>query len=179
MVFKLNKIVTYGEKIKFFCTRCGRCCCSGPNVALTAHDICKIAKYLNTNWRDLAGKYFYVVIADQIPVAVLRGIGGKCVFLKFHGKLATCVIYPVRPARCRLYPFIPISPGESKKLEVSSKCPGVEIGDVIDPPWEELGVYIKEVREHYTTLFEYIFVKNNEPLRALEDLLDHMCSRTT
>lgn len=174
----MNQRISRGDLVKFTCTRCGGCCSSGPNVALTTSDICRIAKYMNTNWRNLAGKYFYVVIADHIPVAILRGIRDKCVFLRYNGNTATCTIYPVRPHRCRLYPFIPISPSEINNMEISSRCPGVGIGDVNEPPWRDLEVYIKEVREHYVKLFEYIFTRKIEPLKALEQLLDDTCIDT-
>ncbi|MEM1529761.1 MAG: YkgJ family cysteine cluster protein [Desulfurococcaceae archaeon] len=174
----MNPIIQRGEKVNFTCIRCGKCCSSGPNVALTVQDVCKIAKYMNTSWRDLAGKHFYAVIADHIPVAVLRGIGDKCIFLKIQGRLATCTIYPARPMRCRLYPFIPVSPGEIGRLEISTKCPGVKSGEPVEPPWSDLEEYSKQVREHYTKLFDMIFNRNLEPLRALEGLLNDICTDT-
>lgn len=174
----MSSTIQRGEKTKFTCIRCGRCCSSGPNVALTALDVCKIAKYMNTSWRDLAGKYFYVVIADHIPVAVLRGVGDKCVFLRMQHGLATCTIYPARPARCRLYPFIPVSPGEVSKLEISIRCPGIESGEFTEPPWSDLEEYSRQLREHYMKLFNMIFNKNLEPLKALEELLDDACRNT-
>jgi len=172
----VNKIIERHEKTRFVCTRCGLCCSSGPNVALTVYDICRIAKYLNKSWRELAGRYFYVVIADQFPVAVLRGINNKCVFLESNGKITYCTIYPARPVRCRMYPFIPVAPRELNKYEVSSRCPGVGRGDVIDPPWSELEKYSEEVTSHYSELFSLIFVEGYDPLRALEILLDKTCS---
>ena len=171
-----NTVVKRGDKLRYSCIRSGRCCSSGPNVALTVYDICKIAKYLNVNWRDLAGKYIYVVLADYIPVALLRGINNKCIFLKMREK-PTCMIYPARPARCRLYPFIPISPTESSELEVSVKCPGVGVGELNDPPWSDLDRYLSEVVDHYTRLHRLIFIDKYEPLRAFEALLDEVCNK--
>ena len=173
-VFEL--ITKRGDKVKFTCLRCGKCCSSGPNVSLTASDICRIAKYLSVNWRDLAGKYIYAIIADYIPIVVLRGANDKCVFLKYVNNTPTCIIYPARPMRCRLYPFLPIAPGENSKLEVSARCPGIGRGDIGEPPWGTLKEYLKEVKNHYTKLYELIFVKGIEPLKALEELLDTTCS---
>lgn len=157
------------------CTRCGKCCSSGPNVALSAFDICRIASYMHMSWRELAGKYFYVIIADQIPVMVLRGVNDRCVFMYQEGGIASCRIYPSRPSRCRLYPFIPIAPGALNKFEVSSSCPGIGVGGLIDPPWSDLLQYTSEIKHHYRKLYEYIFEENMEPLQALERLLDTIC----
>ncbi|MEM4481345.1 MAG: YkgJ family cysteine cluster protein [Desulfurococcaceae archaeon] len=172
----MNTLIEPGSSVQYSCIRCGRCCSSGPNVALTVFDICRLAKYTNSAWRELAGKYFYVVVADYIPVAVLRGIRDRCAFLRTEGAKAVCTIYPARPLRCRLYPFIPISPGESSKLEVSAKCPGVGQGGFIAPPWEDLKSYLEEVKKHYEELFQLIFRSSYEPVKALEIALDRACS---
>lgn len=169
--------VNRGEKVKFTCLRCGKCCSSGPNVSLTVSDICRIARYLGISWRELAGKYIYAIIADYVPVVVLKGINNKCAFLKYVNNTPTCTIYPARPMRCRLYPFLPIAPGETSKLEVSARCPGVGRGDLEEPPWTTLEEYLEEVRNHYKSLYELIFVKGLDPLSALETLLDTTCSQ--
>jgi Fe-S-cluster containining protein len=171
----VNKVIVRGEKVRFTCLRCAKCCSSGPNVALTVYDICRISKYLGISWRDLAGKYFYVVIADHIPIAILRGLGDKCVFLNIHKNTAACSIYPARPLRCRLFPFMPLSPSETSKMEISSICPGIGRGDNIDPPWNDLELYVREVKDHYSRLFKLIFQENSDPLKALEILLDETC----
>lgn len=173
----MNTVVMRGEKTRFSCTRCGLCCSSGPNVVLTVYDVCRIAKYMGVKWRDLVGKYIYAVVADYVPVIVLRGLGDKCVFLKTQSRLTTCSIYPARPMRCRLYPFLPIAPRESNKLEVSSRCPGVKTGNLVEPPWSDLENYLQEVREHYRELYNLIFEQGLEPVRALEHMLDYVCTR--
>lgn len=169
------KITTRNEHIvRYRCIRCGRCCTSGPNVALTAFDICRIAGFLKTNWRTLIGRYIYAVIADHVPIPLLRGIGDKCVFLKYEGKTPVCSIYPARPMRCRLFPFIPISPTSRDKLEVSSLCPGIGRGDE-EPPFNVLDDYVKEVTYHYEELFKLIFHEKLDPLEALEKLIEMLC----
>ncbi|MEM4718075.1 MAG: YkgJ family cysteine cluster protein [Desulfurococcaceae archaeon] len=175
----MNKIMKQGEQIRFICIRCGKCCSSGPNVALSAFDVCRIASYMHTSWRELAGRYFYVIIADQIPVLVLRGVNDRCIFMYREGELASCKIYPSRPARCRLYPFIPVAPGTNNELEVSLNCPGIGSGDLIDPPWNDLSQYTGEIRQHYRKLYNYIFEENMKPLQALERLLDTICGSSS
>lgn len=157
------------------CTRCGRCCSTGPNVALTAYDICRIAKYLGVNWRSLRGKYVIAYIADMIPVPALRGLGDKCAFLEIRDGLPTCTIYPVRPMRCRLYPFQPISPSKPDSIQVDTKCLGVGEGDYVEPPWSVLEEYYEELRSHYKALYKLIFEEGYDPLTALEELIDKVC----
>jgi hypothetical protein len=77
--------------------------------------------------------------------------------------------------RCRLYPFVPIAPGTPHKMEISRNCPGVGLGQPLDPPWPDLEEYIREVKSHYKLLFELIFEKGLEHLQALEALLDTIC----
>lgn len=174
----VERVVSRGEKIKYKCIRSGVCCSSGPNVALTAFDICRIARFLNTEWRNLVGKYIYAVIADHIPIPMLRGINNRCIFLTVRNNIPACSIYPARPRRCRLFPFIPISPSIRDRMYVSRICPGVGSGEEGEPPWDELEKYSEEVSTHYRLLYEYIFHKGYEPLNALEAVIDYVCSHT-
>ncbi|MEM1628205.1 MAG: YkgJ family cysteine cluster protein [Desulfurococcaceae archaeon] len=172
-----GKIVTRDDRsTRYKCIRCGKCCTSGPNVALTVFDICRIARFLRIDWRALTGRYIYAVIADHIPIPLLRGIGDKCVFLRYNnGKTPVCDIYPARPMRCRLFPFIPVSPTSRDRLEISSICPGIGKGDE-EPPFNDLDIYIYEVSYHYRELFRLIFHENQDPMEALSQLLDSVCT---
>lgn len=174
----MERVVSKGERVRYRCIRSGTCCRSGPNVALTAFDICRIARFLNTEWRSLRGRFIYVVIADQIPIPVLRGISDRCVFLKTENSVPSCSIYPARPMRCRLFPFIPVSPSIRDKMYVSRICPGVGVGEESEPPWGDLEKFSDESTTHYKLLYEYIFNKGYEPLQALEAVIDEVCSRT-
>ncbi|MEZ0394431.1 MAG: YkgJ family cysteine cluster protein [Desulfurococcaceae archaeon] len=171
-----NPIVKRGEKVRFACQRSGKCCSSGPNVSLTAFDICRISKFLGVNWTDLVGDKIYAVIADYFAIPVLRGRNGRCVFLTRdkEGRPA-CSIYPARPMRCRLYPFIPVSPGNPNVLEISMNCPGVGKGPMIDPPWRLLERYYEEVRLHYELLHKLVFEEGLSPIEALERAVDMAC----
>jgi Fe-S-cluster containining protein len=165
-----------GDKIRYRCQRSGRCCSTGPNVALTAYDICRIAKYMGVDWRELRGKYIIAIIADMLAIPALRGMGdGKCVFLEYVNGIPTCKIYPARPLRCRLYPFIPATPSNPNKIYVDPYCPGVGVGEEVEPPWKLLEEYYEEVRKHYTRMYELVFKEGYEPLEALEKLIDEVC----
>jgi len=56
-----------------------------------------------------------------------EGLGGRCVFLEERGGEAACGIYPVRPERCRTWPFWPeLLADEGLLAEAMRGCPGIE-----------------------------------------------------
>ncbi|MEM0217334.1 MAG: YkgJ family cysteine cluster protein [Candidatus Nezhaarchaeales archaeon] len=162
--------VARGEKVKVACLRCGRCC-HGPNVSLTAFDICRIAKFMGLHWRDLRGRYVKAIIADMIAMPVLQSVNNICVFLEVDEK-PTCTIYPARPMKCRLYPFLPRSPSQVDVVYLDECCKGIGTGELAEPPWNLLGQYCAELKFHYTRLYQLVFEEGCEPLQALERLID-------
>ncbi|MEM2319165.1 MAG: YkgJ family cysteine cluster protein [Candidatus Bathyarchaeia archaeon] len=177
MIQSHRKLVV-GDKVSFECLICGRCCSSGPNVGLTAFDILRIASYLGVGWRELRGKYVVAVIADftAIPVLKDRG-GGVCVFLEILDGKPRCRIYPARPMRCRLYPFIPYSPGDKGTLYLDECCPGTKTNRVVEPPWDVLQNFLSEVGIHYSRVYSLTFGEGLEPLEALERTIEEIaCS---
>ncbi|MEM4564410.1 MAG: YkgJ family cysteine cluster protein [Desulfurococcaceae archaeon] len=171
-------LVKVGEKTRFICIRCGRCCSSGPNVSLTAHDICRMSKYLGVNWRELRGRYVLAVVSDAYATPVLRGVGeGVCAFLKYDGGKPQCLIYEARPLRCFLYPFIPTSPGKLSEMYVDTYCQGVGLGGEIEPEWSILRQYSEELKYMYERMHSLVFHNGLEPLEALERVIDEVCSQ--
>ena len=164
--------ISYGEKAQVTCLRCGRCC-HGPNVSLTVFDLCRMAKFMGVDWRELRGRYVKVLIADVIPVPLLQSMNGLCVFLVMSDK-PTCTIYPARPMKCRLYPFLPYSPSRVDLICLDRCCKGVGVGELEDPPWPLLSQYLSEMKLHYTQLYKLIFEEGYEPLQALEKLIDEV-----
>ncbi len=162
--------VGIGEKVRFQCTRCARCCSTGPNVALTIYDVARIARYLGVPWRVVLFRHVKVIVADMVPFMLLRGICDTCVFLEGKPGSSKCRIYPARPLRCALYPWKPIAPG-SESLEVYEKCPGVGNGDPYAPPRELVEAYYEEIRRHYRAIMERV-LSGTEPSRALEEALE-------
>lgn len=54
------------------------------------------------------------------------GFGNRCVFLQ-DGQEASCGIYPVRPAKCRQWPFWPeLRTDAELRRVVQRTCPGLE-----------------------------------------------------
>jgi len=170
-----HPVLKRGDRVRFSCIACGRCCSTGPNVSLTIFDVCRIAKYMGVNWRDLRGKYVIALIADIIPVPALRGLGDVCAFLVFENGLPRCSVYPARPMRCRLYPFLPASPSKLGVLYLDEMCLGVGESEEVEPPWNILEQYYSELREHYKLIYKLVFEEGYEPLEALEKALDIVC----
>jgi Fe-S-cluster containining protein len=173
----LYRKVSFGSKVNFECLMCGQCCSNGPNLGLTAFDILRIANYLGIEWRELRGKYIVTVIADLTAIPILRDKGGgRCVFLENREGKAYCRIYPARPMRCRLYPFIPYSPSDNHTLYLDECCPGIKTDKTIEPPWNTLEKYNFEARIHYSKIYTLTFKKGFEPLEALEKSMEEIAA---
>ena len=160
---------------RFRCTRCGRCCSGGPNVALTGFDVVRMARFLRIDWKSFLRGYIKVVVADIIPFMLLRGDDrGRCLFLaeKVDGT-KLCVIYPARPMRCRLYPVL-VEDLSGERVFLDPKSPGVGRGSLRRLPTELIRHYIWERREHYRRLVSLILDQGLPPIRALYKLLDEL-----
>jgi Fe-S-cluster containining protein len=111
-------------------------------IYLTEKDIEKISRrtgleaeeFVDTLFGDKRGSVRVeeegkVVILD-LPVMKSREADGACVFFR-DGK--GCTIYPVRPAACRLFPFVVVersgpSGGIVLDIEYNPTCPGMGEG---------------------------------------------------
>ena len=164
-----------GKGISFKCIQCDVCCGTGPNVSLTAYDVIRMASFMNIDWKAFLNLFVDVIIADVMPFMKLSGVGvGRCPFLRFaENDLTYCYIYPARPMKCRLYPFILQSPS-SPRLYADPKCPGIGEGPKVLPSRELLERYRREVRLHYKRLHEMIMEEGMEPLEALYTLLSQL-----
>jgi len=162
-----------GARIRFSCTRCGRCCSGGPNVALTVYDVVRMARFLRMDWKSFLKGYVKVIIADLIPHLLLRGDErGRCLFLaQRHDGTTLCVIYPARPMRCRLYPIL-VESLEPEKVYLDPRSPGVGRGPEKPLPENLIKAYIEERRRHYRLLHRLIVEEGLEPLQALYRALE-------
>lgn len=169
-------MLRFGDRVRYECRRCGQCCDNGPNVGLTAFDILRISDFLGVDWKELRGRYIVAVIADMVAIPTLRGkAGGKCVFLKLE-EGPSCSIYPARPMRCQLYPFMPYSPSNNEKMYLSSRCSGLNVKVEIEPPWEILKKYYVEIQQHYLRLYRLTFYEGYTPLEALERTIEEIAN---
>lgn len=84
-------------------------------------DVRRIAGHLGLSERAFRSRY---VAASGDRLA--DGLGGRCVFLE-DGRETSCRIHPVRPPRCRSWPFWPELRDSPEALrEACRTCPGIE-----------------------------------------------------
>jgi Fe-S-cluster containining protein len=111
-----------GFPFRWACKRSGNCCAiPGGFVRVTAEEIAAIAAYLG-----LAVDAFRSRHLQPDGERLKDGLGNRCVFLQ-DGAPAGCSIHPVRPERCRSFPFWPELHDDAGLLaQVMRTCPGIE-----------------------------------------------------
>ena len=108
---------------RFECRRTGNCCARpGGMVRVTPRDIHDIATHLDRSEAQVRAMYL-----DSTGQRLRDAPGGACVFLD-RGQPAACRIHPVRPDRCRSWPFWPelldpVELGAARRF-----CPGIRPG---------------------------------------------------
>jgi len=124
-----KKTPWYVGGLHFECGRCGNCC-SGPAegfIWVTRPEIELIAGFLKTTVGQLRRQYLRRV---GLRTTIIEQAGTKdCVFLQGASGQKRCMIYPVRPSQCRIWPFWPdnlVRPGAWNKA--AQKCSGINRG---------------------------------------------------
>ncbi len=144
------ELVSHANLIHFECQNCGACCSqSNLLVTVTGKDIMRIAAALDIGPDDLLHILdFYVVdentplpkgMRDIPPIMTEKGLAyvalrkfedGSCIFLEDN----KCMIYPVRPAVCKAFPFtFKIADGGLNWgiSAMSHICPGIGEGPLV------------------------------------------------
>lgn len=111
-----------GFPFTFACRRSGNCCARpGGMVRVTGSEARAIAVHVGLTLDAFASRYL-APSRDSLK----EGLGGRCVFLE-DGAVARCGIYPVRPAKCRTWPFWPeLLESPEALAEARRLCPGIE-----------------------------------------------------
>lgn len=86
----------------FKCKRCGSCCKGESTVSLSKEEISRIAKFLNLSESKFLKKYTVKRGDFRIEMKVKEGF---CIF--FDRKKRLCKIHPVKPKKCKEWPFVP------------------------------------------------------------------------
>lgn len=110
-----------GFPYEFACRRSGNCCAiPGGFVRVTDEERRAIAAHLEMDEAAFASRYL-----QPDGVHLKEGLGNRCTFLQ-DGAQAGCGIYPVRPHKCRGWPFWPeVLQNESLRQLVERTCPGI------------------------------------------------------
>lgn len=111
-----------GYPFRFRCRRSGNCCAiPGGFVRVDAAERRAIAGYLGLDEAAFVSRFL-----QPDGVRLKDGIGNRCVFLA-DGAAAGCTIYPVRPGKCRDWPFWPeVRQDAALRALVERTCPGIE-----------------------------------------------------
>jgi len=124
-----NKTPWYIAGLHFECMRCGRCC-SGPAegyIWVTRPEIKLIGDFLKTTVEQLRRKFLKRV---GLRTTIIEHPDTKnCMFLREANGQKKCIIYPVRPSQCRIWPFWPSNlKNPNAWNKAAKKCRGINPG---------------------------------------------------
>lgn len=124
-----KRISWYVDGLHFECLGCSRCC-SGPGegyIWVTRAEIEFIADYLKITVGQLRKKYLRRV---GLRTTIIEQPNTKdCIFLQETEGRKECMIYPVRPSQCRIWPFWPENLKSTNAWnKVAQKCGGINCG---------------------------------------------------
>jgi Fe-S-cluster containining protein len=124
-----NKNKWYVGGLHFECMRCGRCC-AGPGegyIWVTSPEIELVADFLKISVEQLREKYLKRI---GMRTTIIEQAGTKdCIFLQRIDDKKRCIIYPVRPSQCRIWPFWPENLASTNTWnKAAQKCAGINRG---------------------------------------------------
>lgn len=89
-------------------------------MLVTPDDVARLAAHLGLEEPAFRSRYL-AARGDRLA----EGLGGRCVFLE-DGRETACRVYPVRPERCRTWPFWPELQRDPRALRAARRlCPGL------------------------------------------------------
>lgn len=114
-------------RLRFECTRCGRCCVGSPgeHVFLSLEEGEALRVHLGLDHQDFETGYL-AGLDDDGDLVLNNRPDGACIFLDEHGQ---CGVYAVRPLQCRSYPFWPEILRSRRRWEAERRrCEGIDRG---------------------------------------------------
>ena len=125
----LTKKPWYITGLHFECQHCGSCC-SGPGegyIWVTRHEIELLANYLKIPEGRLRRRYLKRI---GVKISIIEDSTTRdCVFLQKRNGQKQCVIYPVRPTQCRVWPFWSSNlTNPDAWNQAAQRCPGINHG---------------------------------------------------
>ncbi len=104
----------------FDCKMCGECCYGIGGIYMEEKEQQRIAEYLALDPDTFLSKY-----AEKRNGRIYAGVGtdNYCIFFE-AGK--GCAVHPVKPARCRLWPYFPANVADRETWDLAKlACPGI------------------------------------------------------
>ena len=135
------------DGLRFRCQPgCIKCCDRHGYVYLTENDLKQTAKHLGMSPCDFEAKYVY---RTRNLLRLRKPRGSQCHFLEEGG----CVIHPVKPVQCRLFPWWPELVEDRRAWNAAAKtCPGIGKGRLV-----QIGTALEtssEMRTAYPFMYE-------------------------
>jgi hypothetical protein len=95
-------------KPRYDCSQCPGYCCSYARIAVSDHDIARLARHFGVDAETARRRYTYHYTADGEDEWVLRHrkdsvFDSMCRF--FDQENRRCTVYEARPNVCRKYPY--------------------------------------------------------------------------
>ena len=94
--------------MSFDCSKCPGYCCSHARIAVTEHDIRRLARHFGVSERAARRKLTYRYRAGDIDERILRHHKDaifNSVCRLFDRETRRCTVYAARPNVCRKYPY--------------------------------------------------------------------------
>jgi uncharacterized protein len=111
------------EMKAFECVTCGECCYGEGGIFLEKGEPDRIAGYLG-----VSSEVFVSESCEKShgKLYIRTGPDGYCLF---YDKEKSCLIHPVKPDRCCLWPFFPAIVNDRETWEMAKEaCPGINPG---------------------------------------------------
>jgi uncharacterized protein len=95
-------------KSRFDCSKCPGYCCSHPRIAVSEHDIARLARHFGLSLTTARRRFTYRYRTKEADEQLLRHQRDhiyKTVCRFFDTEERRCTVYEARPNVCRRYPY--------------------------------------------------------------------------
>lgn len=104
---EINNMPTLGndDTFSFRCKACGKCCKNRKDISLSAHDLFRLAAYLDRKPQEIVERYCEILEGNSLffPILWLKPVApdASCPFLRNK----KCSVHSASPCVCRVYPL--------------------------------------------------------------------------
>ena len=116
----------------FECKMCGTCCFGEGGILVGDDELEKIAAFLGTTPESFLSEYCET---RNRKTYIKTGPDGYCIFFD---REKSCLIHPVNPIPCSLWPYYPALLKDEETWELAKDaCPGLKTGSSFEDFLEE------------------------------------------
>ena len=104
----------------FDCKQCGDCCYGEGGIYLEEDDIKKTSRFLGMTREAFLSRYCE---KRNGRIYIRTGEDGYCIM---YDREKSCLIHPVKPKPCALWPYFPAIVSDRENWEMAKEaCPGI------------------------------------------------------